>query len=116
MRLKKSRELMRQNPYDPPKRTEASEGRTAGHSGWWIAVSYAMPILIVTTFMNEAGWYGTGLSGSLQGMMRIGAFLTGFGCAYYVLFTGTRMQKLVTAPVAFGYTALVLGILFDNYW
>lgn len=106
---------MRQNPYDPPRRSVASQQRTAVLSGWWIAISYAMPILIMITFMNASGWYGTGRSGQLQGMLRIGAFLTGFGCAYYVLFRGTNIQKLATAPVALGYTALVLVLWFDSY-
>lgn len=74
-----------------------------------------MPILIMVTFMNEAGWYGTGRSGQLQALMRTGAFVTGFGCAYYVLFRGTNKQKLATALIALGYTAFSLAIFFDNY-
>ena len=70
-----------------------------------------MPILIMITMMNEAGWYGTGRSGAIQGIMRIAAFSAGFGCAYYVLFRGTTAQKLAIAPAALGYTALAAGII-----
>jgi hypothetical protein len=75
-----------------------------------------MPLLIMFTFMNEAGWYGTGPSGSLQGLMRIAAFFTGIGCAYYVVVYGSMMQKLAAAPAALGYSALVLGIIWDIYF
>src|SRR5690554_5904307 len=104
----KSRELMQQNSYDPIKRSLASERRTAVLSGWCIAIAYTMPILISITFMNEAGWYGTGRSGQFQGLMRIGAFFIGFGCTPYVLFRGTNMHQLAIAPVALGYTALAI--------
>lgn len=100
------------NPFDPPNAADGYE-QTAKLSGWWIAIAYSMPLLIVLTFMNEAGWYGTGSLGPLQGLMRIVAFLVGIGSAYYVLTFGKLKQKLAAAPAALGYTALVLGILWD---
>lgn len=73
-----------------------------------------MPLLIAVTFMNADGWYGTGSSGTLQGWIRIVAFSVGFAAAYYVLVFGTMIQKLTTAPAALAYTALVIGVLWDN--
>ncbi len=108
---------MSQHKYDSPHETEDSDEWTAKLSGWWIAICiaicYSMPCLIVCTFVNEAGRYGTGTSGSLQSMLRIVAFFLGIGSAYYLLIRGTKMQKLVSAPAALGYTALVLGILWN---
>ena len=103
------------NPFDPPIQAERLSERPARISGWWIAVPYLMPLLIMMTFMNAAGWYGTGSSGWLQGLFRIAAFFSGVGCAYYVLIFGSTIQKIATAPAALGYTALVLGILWDHY-
>jgi hypothetical protein len=112
-------EFMPPNPFDPPSKSERPEKpsveRGARLSGWWIAVCYSMPLFIVLTIMNEAGWYGTGRLGLIQSLMRICAFVTGSGCAYYVLIRGTMTQKLAAAPAALGYTLLVLGILWDNY-
>jgi hypothetical protein len=107
------------NPFDPPSKNEPpkepSEERGVKLSGWWIAVCYSMPLFIMIPFMNEAGWYGTGRSGLLQGWMRICAFVAGSGCAYFVLIRGTMTQRLAAAPAVLGYTALVLGILWDKY-
>lgn len=103
------------NPFDPPSGTERSEERTSRISGWWIAICYAVPLIIALTMMNEAGWYGTGPWGLLQGWLRVVAFFTGMGCAYYVLIWGTGLQRLAAAPAALGYTALVLGIVWDYY-
>lgn len=74
-----------------------------------------MPLLIMITFMNASGWYGTGSTGWLQGLLRIAAFFFGVGCAYYVVICGSTMQKISAAPAALGYTGLVLGILWDHY-
>ena len=106
---------MPQNPFESPGAIERSEGQAVRLLGWWIAISYLMPLLILITFTNEAGWYGTGTSGVLQGWLRIVAFVTGIGCAYYVLIRGTMKQKFAVAPAALGYTALGFGIVWDNY-
>lgn len=107
---------MAPNPFQPPTGTVGSKERVSKFLGWALAICYVVPLLIVSTFMNEAGWYGTGTSGLLQGLMRITAFFTGIGCAYYVLAFGTLIQKFAAAPAALGYTALVLGIVWDTYF
>lgn len=103
------------NPFAPPTQTERSVRRSASISGWWIAVPYFVPLMIMITAMNEAGWYGTGIAGWLQGLFRIIVFFIGVACAYYALIFGSNMQRVVAAPVALGYTALVIGILWDHY-
>jgi hypothetical protein len=107
--------IMAINPFDRPNQAERSSKRPAEISGWWVAVPYFMPLLIMFTFLNEAGWYGTGSSGWLQGWFRLAAFFFGVGCAYYVLIAGSTIQKPAAAPAALGYTTLVLGILWDHY-
>ena len=102
------------NPYDPPSEADRSELK-AESSGWWVAISYSMPLLIILTFMNADGWYGTGSSGMFQAMLRIVAFFVGVGCAYYVLIFGTMLKRLAAAPAALGYTVLALGILWDKF-
>lgn len=101
------------NPFEPPIQTERSSLPKAEISAWWVAAAYILPLLITTTFMNEAGWYGTGTLGALQGMFRVVAFLAGFGSAGYVLAFGTLLRKLAIAPAALGYIALIFGILWD---
>ncbi len=102
------------NPYDPPSVVNRSELK-AKPSAWWVVISYSMPVLIIITFMNADGWYGTGSSGLFQGMLRIVAFFVGVGCGYYVLIFGTTLKRLAAAPAALGYTALALGILWDTF-
>jgi hypothetical protein len=102
------------NPYDPPDVGDLSDLK-ATPSGWWVAISYSMPLLIILTFMNADGWYGTGTSGMFQSILRIVAFFVGVGCAYYVLIFGTKLKRLAAAPAALGYTALALGILWDKF-
>ncbi|MGN6133332.1 MAG: hypothetical protein ACTHOU_02485, partial [Aureliella sp.] len=74
-----------------------------------------MPLMIMITAMNEAGWYGTGTAGWLQGLFRIIVFFIGVSCAYYALIFGSTMQRVSVAPAVLGYTALVIGILWDHY-
>ena len=81
----------------------------------WIVVGYLMPLLIMATMLNEAGWYGTGLSGQLQGIARVVAFFVGAGCSYYDgLLRGTKAQKRVAGPAALAYTGLVLAMVYDQ--
>lgn len=103
------------DPFDPPIQAERSPERPARISGWWIAAPYFMPLLIMITFMNEAGWYGTGSTGWPQVLFRVAAFFFGVGCAYYVLICGSTMHKIAAAPAALGYTGLILVILWDHY-
>ena len=74
-----------------------------------------MPLMFMITAMNEAGWYGTGTAGWLQGLFRITVFFIGAACAYYALIFGSTVQRVAAAPAALGYTALVIGILWDQY-
>ncbi|PHS02861.1 MAG: hypothetical protein COA78_20180 [Blastopirellula sp.] len=105
---------MDSNPYRAPNENN-TEPERLNISGWWLAISYLMPVLVMIPFLNEAGWYGIGLSGFIQRMMQITAFFIGTGCSYYGLFYGTTRQKIGITPAALGYTGLVFGILFDKY-
>lgn len=75
------REPMVPDPYDSPAEKGTSEQRSGKLSGWWIAFSYALPLLVMIPFMNAAGWYGTGRSGSLQRLMQVGAYFSGIAAA-----------------------------------
>lgn len=103
------------NPFDPPNEPAHVLERPPKISGWWIAAPYALPLFIMATFMNEAGWYGTGTYGWLQGVCRMVAFCFGIGCSYYVIVWGATLQRIAAAPAVFGYTGVLLGILWDHY-
>ncbi|HBE70117.1 MAG TPA: hypothetical protein DDW52_18370 [Planctomycetaceae bacterium] len=84
-------------------------------SGVWVVVAYVMPLVIAGTSLNASGWYGTGWSGTLQGYLRVAAFIIGMACAYFTLFRGAMHLKLAVLPAVLGYTGLLVGILFDHY-
>lgn len=99
------------NPYRTPNETGEQAWDARRISGYWIVVAYLMPLLMIIPFCNQAGWYGIGLSGTLQRAMQVIAFFIGLGCSYFGLFRGTFQQKIAVAPAALGYTGGVVGLL-----
>ena len=73
-----------------------------------------MPVLVLIPFTNEAGWYGTGVSGAVQRCVQFFAILLGSGAAIVTMWRGSFQQRLWVSPAALLYAIVLISILVEN--